>query len=819
MWTRKGRQRQRGSAAVCMAALLIGALLGGLLPTTGAAAEFTVTAVDGIYLANDGVPSQVYSIGSSSAEWAVASATANGNTYRNGTEYFAPENAAVSVTFTRTGFWLPTSAPSISGAAITNTPSVSFNETGTMFTCAMTMGTEVVALSVDSSFAQAAAVPTGNPLTAVGTDGKTYIDDGNGVYSAASNTVTVVFPASAVYRIHSQIPGNYSVGDTSYQIEQGADFPFELMNGSEYLFPESVSAELVTGWTLNGTEADVSSLNLIAAGGSIAGGIPAAFLSDSPVNTVTFGLNTTTMTKLIGVTPRSGPGYTLAVLNAAQPGGSAMDDGGVLTIGLTLSAAYSHSVPSLSAPAGFTVEAMSNSGKESDFPGYDWIFFITTSGDTTFPESGDLAVTVSGVVPNATAGGGDGGAATPAIRVDNQLDTPDVSSDTTLWPAGTTEQGGVSTTVLTDVEVDALVKLAAQHASDTDPLTGDGLKEGIICIENKTTKGCDTYILNITQPQYEKLEAANWDRLTMSTPAGSFSLYPGTIQQTAEQNGSGGVQLELKRLDNGGRPGVDATLTANSKQVTVLEETYGVRLFIPYTPQNGEDLNALVVEYLHEDGTKELVTECSYDKTLGGIVFFTGHLSKFGITYRPAAFSDVTASHWANPYVTFLVSRGILNGRLGGTFRPDEPATRGEFIAVVTRALSVAHLPKKAILLYSDVPASSFVSSASNWLYYNNLVGDITSDGKLRPGDAITREDMALLVNNVAQGVGLRVRSRGLDAGYTDAAGIAAYAQSPVKRLRAAGILEMPQNYKFHPKAALNRGEMAQIVATLLSNL
>lgn len=416
----------------------------------------------------------------------------------------------------------------------------------------------------------------------------------------------------------------------------------------------------------------------------------------------------------------------------------------------------------------------------------------------------------------------DSGPAQPAIRVVNELDQTDIRSDTTLWPSGTTEQGGTSTTVVSDAELQALLDLAAKHAADTQALGGNGLKEGIFCIEDLSSASRnDTYILSLTDPQFERLAKADWDRLTVETPAGSFSIYPGTIQQTSELtlSGSGGVQVILKRLDDGGRPGLDATLSVNRSEVTVLDETYGVRIFLPYTPAEGEDVNALVIEYIHEDGTRELVTECSYDQELGGLVFFVGHLSKFGITYRPAAFSDVGPSQWSNPYVTFLVSRGILSGTASGKFQPDDPATRGAFLTVLTRALSASRLPSAATQTYSDVAAASALAKVSNWIYYNNLAGDLDSGGRLQPSAAITREEAALLMNNVARGMGLRVRSKGLDAAYTDSSQIADSAREAVGRLRAAGILDMPENQKFNPKAALNRGEMAQLVAMLLSNL
>jgi S-layer homology domain. len=454
--------------------------------------------------------------------------------------------------------------------------------------------------------------------------------------------------------------------------------------------------------------------------------------------------------------------------------------------------------------------------------------FISVPG--AYMENGDITITItldtSLITPinsggNDSGGGGDSEPAQTEIRVENELDQPDIRSDTTLWPVGTIESGGISTTVISDAELQALLDLAAKHAADTRNLDGSGLKEGIICIEDKSaaSKNSD-YILSLKDTQFEKLAQADWDRLTMQTPAGSFSLYPGTIQQAAELAGAGsGVQLELERTDDEGRPGLNATLRVDSSEVTVLDETYGVRLFVPYTPAADEDVNALVIEYIHADGTKELVTECSYDKDLGGIVFFTCHLSKFGVTYRPATFSDVGPKQWANPYVTFLVSRGVLKGTSGSAFHPDAAATRGAFLAVLTRALSAAKLPSEPVQTYSDVAANSYIGKAANWLYFNNLAKEITSASTLRPEAAITREEAALLVNNAARGMGLRVRSRGLDTAYTDGGQIADYAKQAVTRLRAAGILEMPQNQKFNPKATLNRGEMAQLIATLLGGL
>ncbi|MEG1988947.1 MAG: S-layer homology domain-containing protein [Oscillibacter sp.] len=439
-----------------------------------------------------------------------------------------------------------------------------------------------------------------------------------------------------------------------------------------------------------------------------------------------------------------------------------------------------------------------------------------------------IDITVSGITPNAPppsggdSGGGDSGYEEPAIRVENELNKDDVKSDTTLWPAHTTESGGVSTTTVTDAELKALLELARQHAKDTEDIPGEGLKEGIFSIEDlRPSSQNNTYVLELTGDQLHTLEQENWDRLTVQTPAGSFSLYSEALTQAGAEitDGDQPVRITLHRLDHENRPGVDASLTVNKNQVTSFETPYGVRIVVPYTPAPGEDVNALIIDYIHEDGTVERVSECHYDPEAGGVVFFTTHLSKFGVAYRPAAFADVTAKHWANPYVTFLASRGVISGDGGKKFRPDDLATRSETIAMLTKALSAVKCPKKPIQVYTDVKLSSSISGASNWLYFNNLAPFFTTGTKLKPSAPVAKQDVAALVNNITDGVGLRLRSRGLDTGYTDLGELADYAKPAVVRLTAAGILPMTSNFKFNPKTNLNRGELAQITATLLSNL
>ena len=62
--------------------------------------------------------------------------------------------------------------------------------------------------------------------------------------------------------------------------------------------------------------------------------------------------------------------------------------------------------------------------------------------------------------------------------------------------------------------------------------------------------------------------------------------------------------------------------------------------------------------------------------------------SAFGAKTESTKFSD-TEGHWAKIHIDKLEAYGIVNGFEDGTFRPDQPITRGEAAAMVSNALSV----------------------------------------------------------------------------------------------------------------------------------
>lgn len=102
------------------------------------------------------------------------------------------------------------------------------------------------------------------------------------------------------------------------------------------------------------------------------------------------------------------------------------------------------------------------------------------------------------------------------------------------------------------------------------------------------------------------------------------------------------------------------------------------------------------------------------------------------------------ANHWAAPYISTMVDKGILTGYPDGTFRPDGYISREEFAAVLARAKGITkHAGKQH---FSDV-------GPDRWSFA--IVGAVVDAGIIHPEDygntfdptsPITRAEIATML-------------------------------------------------------------------------
>lgn len=113
------------------------------------------------------------------------------------------------------------------------------------------------------------------------------------------------------------------------------------------------------------------------------------------------------------------------------------------------------------------------------------------------------------------------------------------------------------------------------------------------------------------------------------------------------------------------------------------------------------------------------------------------------------AFVDCDADAWYNEAVSTMAAAGVLRGYEDGTFRPNAPVTRAEFVSIVTRMTEEG---RGDILnafkgVFTDVAQGAWYTPAVELA--NDLGWALGFEGKYRPGDNMTRAEVMTMVNRI----------------------------------------------------------------------
>ncbi|GIO14964.1 hypothetical protein J19TS2_45190 [Cohnella xylanilytica] len=163
-----------------------------------------------------------------------------------------------------------------------------------------------------------------------------------------------------------------------------------------------------------------------------------------------------------------------------------------------------------------------------------------------------------------------------------------------------------------------------------------------------------------------------------------------------------------------------------------------------------------------------------------------------------------TANHWASAAIAQAVSSGIANGYADGTFRPNEAATRAEFIAMLSRAFGLAG--SSADLPFADeIPAWArpYIASA-----VSQGIASGYSDRTFRPSGKLTRAEMTVMV---VRALGLKTDSTAA-VSFSDGDRIPAWARPAIAAAYAAGIVGGTGSNAFEPGKEATRAEVVSLL-------
>lgn len=165
--------------------------------------------------------------------------------------------------------------------------------------------------------------------------------------------------------------------------------------------------------------------------------------------------------------------------------------------------------------------------------------------------------------------------------------------------------------------------------------------------------------------------------------------------------------------------------------------------------------------------------------------------------------------HWAKSAIEKALAQGFVTGYKDGTFRPNGSVTRGEFTAMIARALQLEG--KAAELAFQDaaqIPAwaKAYVAEAVG----AGIIGGY-ADQTFRPDSQITRSEMAAMIVR-ASGLPLEAAAA---LSFEDKAQIPQWAQAQVATAVQAGLMSGKTTTKFVPNAKATRAEAVAVILTL----
>lgn len=142
------------------------------------------------------------------------------------------------------------------------------------------------------------------------------------------------------------------------------------------------------------------------------------------------------------------------------------------------------------------------------------------------------------------------------------------------------------------------------------------------------------------------------------------------------------------------------------------------------------------------------------------------------------AFADI-ASHWAKEDIEYVVRRGLFSGTSSTIFSPNTEMTRGMFVTAMGRLANVDVSDYKQSS-FTDVKNDAYYMGYIEWTNQNSIVNGI-GDKKFAPDQSITREQMAIIMQNYAKVIGLTLPKVHGENTFADSAKTSAYAKDAVK--------------------------------------
>lgn len=177
---------------------------------------------------------------------------------------------------------------------------------------------------------------------------------------------------------------------------------------------------------------------------------------------------------------------------------------------------------------------------------------------------------------------------------------------------------------------------------------------------------------------------------------------------------------------------------------------------------------------------------------------------------KSGSFRDVTSTHWAFASVERAAELGLVTGYSDGTFRPDTPVTRAQFVLMLWRMCGKPAAAKAAS--FADASADWY-QDALSWAVEKGYVNGL-SDTRFGPDAPITRQQaMAILFRLNGGQSGTELTLTGIyEQTFADSTTIASWAKDATWWALYHELVSGVGGSRIAPEANASRAQIAAIL-------
>ena len=424
---------------------------------------------------------------------------------------------------------------------------------------------------------------------------------------------------------------------------------------------------------------------------------------------------------------------------------------------------------------------------------------------------------------------------------------PTVSTETTTTPDGST----VKTETKKDGTVIETVKSPDGSTTKTESKTETKKDGTTVETVKETVTGKDGSTSTSETKTETKADGSSTETKTETTKASDGTKTETKTESKTDKNGAASTTETKKTTLPDGSSSTTTTVTDENGSKTTASVTVSskaakggetVTLPVEVPAGNGGDSSTTVkvtvpagssvtveipvsnvtagtvVIIVNADGSETIVS--SSKVTENGIEVTLEKSATLKIVDASKQFGDVKDVDFFRDAVQWASSRGITGGIGDGKFGPHLSTERAQLVTMLYRFALAAGVDMSAgentnILSYADaLEVPEYAIAALQWAVGSGILQG--ADGKLMPGHAITREQMAVILYRFAQAVGMDTTQGGMAAReFADYDSVADYAREAMQWAVGAGIIQGADG-KLLPGDVCTRGQIVTMLYRLL---